>query len=148
MQLPLPAPNIFTKSQEADNVKRIAMKDDIRTILVVEDDAHLQQILNEKLTQNGFNVIETGTVHQALTKINEEKIDLMLLDIMLPGGLNGFDLLEQIKAHSAHRDIPVIVLTNLETEKKTALDMGAVDYIVKTNISLDEVVLKIRNQLR
>ncbi len=66
---------------------------------------------------------------------------------MLPGGMNGFDLLEQIKADSTSKSVPVIVLTNLSTEQKTAYDIGAVDYIVKVNMSLDDIILKIKNRL-
>ncbi len=123
------------------------MQDDKKTILIVEDDAHLQQILKEKLEQNGMSVRQSASEQQALTSLAAEKIDLILLDIMLPGGKNGFDLLELLKAHSTHGEIPVIVLTNLETEQKTALDMGAVDYIVKANISLDDLILKIKKNL-
>lgn len=123
------------------------MQDDKKTIMIVEDDAHLQQILKEKLEQNGLSVRQSANAQQALTSLGAEKIDLILLDIMLPGGKNGFDFLELLKAHSTHREIPVIVLTNLETEQKTALDMGAVDYIVKANISLDDLILKIKKNL-
>ncbi len=119
-----------------------------KTVLFVEDDTSLQKILREKLNEVGFAVDSAETGQQALNKIKAQAPDLVLLDIMLPGGMNGFDVMEQLKANPILKKIPVIVLTNLDTEQKTALDIGAIDYIVKTNISLDEVVLKIKNQLQ
>jgi DNA-binding response OmpR family regulator len=118
-----------------------------KRILIVEDDMSLQQILAEKLGNLGFEPVTAGTGQQALNKIKVSVPDLILLDIMLPGGMNGFDVLERIKANPVLKNIPVIVLTNLDTEQKTALDIGAIDYIVKANISLDEVVLKIKNNI-
>ncbi len=120
----------------------------MKNILIVEDDTALQKILTEKLTGVGIGVMTASTGQEALTKIKVDQPDLILLDIMLPGGMNGFDVLEQLKANETYKSIPVIVLTNLDTEQKTALDIGAIDYIVKPNISIDEVVLKIKNHLK
>lgn len=133
-----------------DSNRKSKMKDAgaNKKILIVEDDQNLRQILVERLGGMGFSVDEAENGQQALNKIKAVQPNLVLLDIMLPGGMNGFDVLEQIKANPALKDIPVIVLTNLDTEQKTALDIGAIDYIVKANISLDEVVLKINNNLQ
>ncbi|HJY98995.1 MAG TPA: response regulator [Patescibacteria group bacterium] len=119
----------------------------IKKLLIVEDDTKLQDILKEKLVAAGLNVDQALNGQQAFSKIKSEKYDLILIDIMLPGGVNGFDVLEQIKANPVLKEVPVIVLTNLDTEQKTALDIGAVDYIVKASISLDEVILKIKSHL-
>lgn len=121
-----------------------------KMVLVVEDEANLEKLLQEKLQSLGIKVVGATTGQQALARIkeNDGNIGLILLDIMLPGGMNGFDVLEQIKANPVLKPIPVIVLSNLDTEQKTALDIGAIDYIVKSNLSLDEVVLKIKNHLQ
>lgn len=124
------------------------MNNDKKNILIVEDDEALQKLIIEKLAGNGILTACVRTAQEALTKIKEKIPDLILLDIMLPGGMNGFDLLEQIRKNPILKKIPVIVLTNLDTERKTAMEIGAVDYIVKTNISLDELILKIKNNLR
>lgn len=118
-----------------------------KSVLIVEDNESLQKILVEKITSAGFSVSATGDAQQAIHLIQMNKPNLLLLDIMLPGGMNGFDILEQIKANENSKDIHVIVLTNLETEAQTAYDIGAEDYIVKANISLDEVVSKVKNIL-
>ncbi len=125
----------------AEQIKR-------KKVLIVEDDQGLRKLLVQKLRDGGIDPLEAETGQQALTLLKENMPNLMLLDIMLPGGMNGFDVLEQAKANPILKGIPVIVLTNLDTEQKTALDIGAIDYIVKTNISLDEVILKIKNHLQ
>lgn len=119
-----------------------------KKVLIVEDDMSLQKILAQKLGEAGIAVVSANTGQAAITHLKTDKPDLILLDIMLPGGMNGFDFLEQIKADKAYKSIPVIVLTSLDTEMKTALDIGVVDYIVKANMALDEVVLKIKNHLQ
>lgn len=118
-----------------------------KTVLIAEDDIALVNILKNKLEEAGVSVVTAGTGQQALNMIKTKVPNLVLLDIMLPGGLNGFDVLEQMKGDPKSKNIPVIVLTNLDTEKKTAMDIGAVDYIVKPNTSIDEVVLRIKNNL-
>lgn len=118
-----------------------------KTILIAEDDTSLVNILKNKLEESGISTVTAGTGQQALNIIKNKAPDLVLLDIMLPGGLNGFDVLEQMKGDPKSKNIPVIVLTNLDTEKKTAMDIGAVDYIIKPNTSIDEVVLRIKNNL-
>lgn len=116
-------------------------------ILIVEDDRQLRDMYIRKLTFEKFNPIgaEDGTVGLQLAK--SEHPDLILLDVMLPGNVNGFDLLEQIKRDSDLMNIPVIMSTNLNTEEIIARNIGAVDYLVKANTSLDDVVAKIKQHL-
>jgi len=118
-----------------------------KTVLIAEDDNSLVNILKSRLEAMGIVVVTAGTGQQALNIIKNKTPNLVLLDIMLPGGMNGFDVMEQMKSHPTQKQIPVMVLTNLDTEQKTALDIGAIDYIVKPNISIDEVILKIKNNL-
>lgn len=119
-----------------------------KSVMVVEDDESLQKLIIDKLAENEIPAFGVTTGAQALSRVRSAPPGLIVLDIMLPGGMNGFDVLEQLKANPILKPIPVIVLTNLDTQQKTALDIGAVDYIVKSNISLEEVILKIKNNLR
>ena len=119
----------------------------MKKILIVEDDIKLRQIYDTMLTSEGYEVEQVSTGQEGLTKAKSYIPDLIILDIMLPGGMNGFDLLEQLKRNPATQTIPVIVLTNLDNAKSTALSIGAVEYIVKTNTSIDDVVKKIREYL-
>jgi len=107
-----------------------------KRILLVEDEPLLISLYRETFEQEPviFDVAETG--NEALDQVNNEKPDLILLDILLPG-INGFEVLRKLKSSSATKDIPVIVLTNLgseETDKdrQLAMSLGAIDYLVKS----------------
>lgn len=119
----------------------------MKKILFIEDDAAFLKIYQEALNVKGFSVIEAATGKEGLAKVASEKPDLIVVDIMLPGGISGFDVLEQLKANALTKDIPVIVLTNLDSEEKVAKTIGAVDYKVKSNTTLDEIVGLIMERL-
>lgn len=124
-------------------------KNDLKkTVLVVDDDLALQTILLDKLLSLDLSATAVATGIEALQSVKASKPDLILLDIMLKGNLNGFDVLEELKKSEDSKHIPVIVLTNLEGEQKSALNIGAIDYIEKANISLDDVILKVKNVLQ
>jgi len=124
------------------------MEDNKKKVLVVEDNINLRKLIVEKLEQEGFDTFVAETAEHGMHLVKEKRPNLILLDIMLPGGMNGFDLLEQLKRDPILKAIPVIILTNLSTEEKTAEEIGATDYIIKSNISLDEVVLKVKDHLQ
>jgi DNA-binding response OmpR family regulator len=117
-------------------------------VLLIEDDETLRQLYRETLEDEQIVVSSSATAKDGLEKIQADKPDLIMLDIMLPGGMNGFDLLERIKKDPKYADIPVLVLTNLDTERNTAISMGAADYIVKANTSIDDVVKKVKSLLQ
>lgn len=111
-----------------------------KKILLVEDDLVLGQMYKDKLANQGFDVVSADTGTKALTILRSYVPDIILLDIMLPGGMNGFDVLQFLKTDVKLKNIPVIVLTNLESERKTAMDNGAKAYIVKTETPLEELI--------
>lgn len=115
----------------------------MKKILIVEDDMKLQQLYQEYLVGEGFEIILSETVSDAMHQLKSFYPDLIILDIMLPGGENGFDFLEQIKRDEKLKSIPVWVMTNLDSERKTALSVGAAEYIVKANVPIEEVIKKI-----
>jgi len=119
----------------------------MKKILVVEDDQPLALAYQKKFTQAGYVVDlaedgETGVSHAALGKP-----DLIILDIMLPGGMNGFDVLQQLKLSENTRSIPVIVMTNLAEEGESAIELGAKEYLLKVNITLSELINKAKQYL-
>ena len=118
-----------------------------KTILLIEDDLDIQRIYSMKLDAAGFKVLLSVDATQGLTELKKEKPDLILLDIMLPGKMNGFELLKNLKEDEALKNIPVVVLTNLDTENDEALNLGAVDYIIKANTNLDQIVEKVKSLL-
>jgi DNA-binding response OmpR family regulator len=118
-----------------------------KKILIIEDDTSLLMIYKTKFESEGFEVFEATSGHQGLSLASEHKPDMILLDIMLPEGMNGFDVMQQMKLIQGIENIPVILLTNLESEKNSGLAAGAKDYVVKANTSIDELVVKIKTHL-
>jgi len=115
-------------------------------IVLVEDDKFISLAYKDGLTRAGFNVIHAADGIEGIEKIMAEKPDLVLLDIIMPGK-NGFEVMEEIKKHPETKEIPVIFLSNLsqDADIKKGKKMGAVDYWVKSNLSLAEMVEKINN---
>lgn len=119
----------------------------MKQVLCVEDDASLQAIYKDALAAKHIGYIPALNAREGLTAAKNSHPDLILLDIMLIGGQNGFDLLTTVKNDPATKSIPVIVVTNLDSEKQTALDLGAEDYVVKADISLDGIIEKVSTVL-
>jgi len=116
-----------------------------KRILIVEDDAAIDKVYLEKLGKEGYAMDVALAGNEALAELAKNDYGLVILDIMLPGHMNGFDVLERMKKDERLRNIPVIVLTNLDTEEKTAKEIGANMYFVKSNISIDEVVKNVNS---
>ncbi|MES3017466.1 MAG: response regulator [Bacteroidota bacterium] len=110
-------------------------------ILIIEDDSFLQGLETNKLKKSNYEVITASTGQEGIEKINEEGIDLILLDLILPG-FDGFEILKKIRGTEKLKALPVIVFSNLAEEKdvKKAQDLGATDFMVKSNFTLDELV--------
>lgn len=123
------------------------MEDSRKKILIVEDDHNLQIVYKKKFSELGHDVSVASNGNQAMTLAKELTPDLILLDIMLPEGMNGFDVMMALDRDIKLKDVPVIVLTNLDSEKDTAMAMGAADYIIKANTSIDELVEKVKRYL-
>lgn len=117
-------------------------------ILLVEDNDLIAKLYKEKIERSGYLIELSSSVSEALTKLSKQEYSLILLDIMLAGNQNGFDLLEIMKKDNKYKSIPVIVVTNLDGQEKTAFEMGASDYLVKSNITLDTLLEKINNLLK
>jgi DNA-binding response OmpR family regulator len=115
-----------------------------KKILVIEDDRALQTALIEALVQEGYETTSAFDGEEGLKKVEEEKPDLILLDLILPKK-DGYELLAEIK-NSPNKDIPVFILTNLEEidSVQRALDLGAKTFMVKSDFSLRDVVEKIK----
>jgi DNA-binding response OmpR family regulator len=118
-----------------------------KVIAIIEDEHYLQDIYKSTLEANQFSVLQAFNGQQGLTLISEQHPDLILLDIMLPDNISGFDILEKIKQAPETKDIPVVMMTNLDSEKETAKKMGAKDYLVKVNITPDELVARVKYYL-
>jgi len=117
-------------------------------VLLVEDDKFLRELLVRKLEAVGFKVSTAVDGREALKKVKEELPELVLLDLVLPG-VDGFDILKQIKEDSETSKIPVIILSNLgqREEVEKGLKLGADDYLIKAHFTPDEIISKISSVL-
>lgn len=126
------------------------MADDKKKVFIVEDDEFLRSLNARKLEDAGYAVSVAVDGASAIQMIPAEKPNLIFLDLLLPGDKDGFDVLQEIKANSETKDIPVIVFSNLgQTEDiEKAKKLGANDFLVKANFTLDDVVVKIKEILK
>ncbi|MEX0870086.1 MAG: response regulator [Candidatus Spechtbacterales bacterium] len=120
-----------------------------KKILFIEDEEALQKTLSEALKQEGYDVVGAFDGEEGLAMSKKSSYDLILLDLRLPKK-DGFDVLNELKSGEDTKNIPVIVLTNLETalDIQKALDLGATTYLVKANYDLDSVLSKIEQVLK
>lgn len=118
-----------------------------KRILVVEDDSSLQNVYKTLFSKEGLDVVGVTTVAQAKEVIKNSMFDCIVLDIMLPGGQNGFDFLEHLGQDPRFKNVPVLVLTNLNQEQSSAKQMGVTEWLVKSNISSQEIVTKVKKAL-
>ena len=118
-------------------------------ILIVEDDKFLRDLISKKLVAEDFEISSATDGTEALNVVGQEKPDLILLDIILPG-INGFDVLKQLKDDARFSKIPVIILSNLsQTEDvKKGVELGAVDFLIKAHFTPTEIVEKIKQILK
>ena len=120
----------------------------MKKILFIEDESALQKTFGEILTIEGYEMVSALDGETGLKLAQTEKPDLIILDLVLPK-LHGFEVLRKVKADKEIKDIPVIVLTNLETmaDVEKAIELGAMTYLVKANYSLEEVINKVKKAL-
>lgn len=119
-----------------------------RRVLVAEDDRAYANIYRVKLTNEGFEVDIAVNGSEAITKAKTSKPDLILLDLIMPEK-DGFDVLEILQSDSQLKKVPVIIFSNLgqEEDLERAKKMGAVDYLIKANISIHEMVDKVKSYI-
>jgi len=120
----------------------------MKKILFIEDEAALQKTLGDVLSQEGYKVLGALNGEIGLNMAKTEKPELILLDLVLPK-MHGFEVLKALKEDAETKDIPIIVLTNLESmgDVEKALELGATTYLVKASYTLEEVVSKIKKAL-
>lgn len=118
------------------------------TILVVEDEPAIAELIAVNLTHAGHKVLRAADASQAQTLINAELPDIILLDWMLPG-VSGIDLAKQLRRDERTKEVPIVMLTarSSEDDKITGLDTGADDYITKP-FSPRELLARIKAVLR
>ncbi len=121
----------------------------MRKILFIEDDPLIVKIYTTRLTADGHQVLSADNGEQGLKLAQEQKPDLIILDIMMPK-MDGFGVLMQLKGDEATKSIPIIVYSNLAQEEEIARakSLGANDFVIKANLSPTEMVEKIKSYLQ
>jgi len=117
-------------------------------ILFIEDDVTLVKMYERKFVSDGYEVAVAYDGLEGLEKATKEKADLILLDIMLPK-LDGLALFKKMRSQPATFNTPVILLTNFGQEDAVfeCFKLGAVDYLVKSDVTPQQVVTKVENFL-
>jgi CheY-like chemotaxis protein len=125
------------------------MGEQLQHILLVEDNRFLRKAAEATLHRHGFTVRTAADGEEALQCIAAEIPDLVLLDLIMPK-LQGFEVLRILKQDPATKQIPVIVLSNLgqESDIQQALQGGAIAYLIKANLSLQELVTQVQKILQ
>lgn len=119
-----------------------------KKVLIIEDEAPLSKILAETLTENGLEVDVAVHGEEGWHKTRENRPDLILLDIIMPR-LDGFVFLKRLRANKKLADVPVIILSNLgqESDIAEARELGALDYLVKSNHTIEAIVQRVQQVL-
>ncbi len=116
----------------------------IRRILIVDDSKTELMVLSDLLSKNGYTVVTAENSDEAFRRLGEEKPDLILMDVVMPGQ-NGFQLTRAITRDPQYSGIPIIMCTskNLETDRVWGMRQGARDYVTKP-VDGEELLSKIR----
>ncbi len=119
-----------------------------KKILIVEDDTFLKGLSATKLSKDGFEVVTAGNAEEADKILTESIPDFVLLDLVLPG-TDGFGILKKIRENPKMKNTPVIIFSNLAEDKDIAKakELGANDFMIKSNFTLDELSDKIKQIL-
>jgi len=119
-----------------------------KKILVVDDEPDMVAMLRMRLEKNGYIVIDADNEEGCLKKASEEKPDLILLDVLLPG-MGGFGVCKRLKENAGTKDIPVIMVTALigESAKKTGIESGAA-YLISKPFDPADLLWEIEDALK
>lgn len=121
----------------------------MKTILIVEDEKPLQQVLGAKLSHDGFSILQAADGEMGLSTALEKHPDLILLDIVMPK-MDGITMLKKLRQDDWGKTVPILVLTNLSDEEKItqSISNNVFDYLIKTNWRLEDVVQKVKETLQ
>lgn len=116
-----------------------------KRILIAEDDKFLANAYRVKLEKEGYEILIVENGLELLEKIEDFKPSAILLDLVMPK-MDGFEALEKLNSSETGKRIPVIIASNLsqKSDQEKSLDLGAREYIIKSNLSLEQVVEKIK----
>ncbi|HNT30440.1 MAG TPA: response regulator [bacterium] len=119
-----------------------------KTILLVEDDIYIAEIYQKQLEMMGFKAFTAGKAEEALTILGKNTVDLIILDLLLPG-MSGLQLLQLLKQDDRYKTIPVVIVSNLEGQevREEGLSLGAEKFITKVTITPYDLVSVVKEVL-
>ncbi len=125
------------------------MTEEKKKILIADDEKEIVKALSDHLVWSGFQVAAAYDGEECLQEVESFKPDLILLDVVMPK-MDGIAVLKKLKESASTKDIPVLLLTNLDSLDKVAdtLEAGGTQYLIKSNYSSEELEEKIRAALR
>jgi len=137
--------NIISPENASGEKGAVSVGEKKDIVLVVEDDEFLRDVISQKLRSEGFDVLVSIDAFEGMKAIKQKKPRLILLDLILPG-MDGFEMLGQLKKGAETSDIPVIILSNLgqREDMDRALAAGAADYLIKANYTPADIVQRVR----
>lgn len=146
-----PAPNIAPPAQNIQNPapSPTTTNQEKKKILLIEDDIFIGGLLQLKLEQEGFDVERALDGEQGFEFLEKFQPQIILLDLILPKR-SGFELLEMIKQDPRFSNIPVIITSNLgqESDIERGKNFGIIEYIVKSKLSLEDLVTKVKEEIK
>ena len=124
------------------------MNETTKKVMIVEDDEHISKVYEIKFAKEGISTSVARDGEDAVVKITAEKPSLIILDLMIPKK-DGFWVLEEIKKNPDLATIPVLVLSNLgqKSDQDRALGLGANEYLVKVDFSIQDIIEKVKGYL-
>jgi DNA-binding response OmpR family regulator len=116
-----------------------------KKVLIIEDEAVLLELFVDKFTSEGFKTLQSTTAEKGIKLALKNKPDMILLDIILPK-MDGISMLKKLRKDSWGKCVPVIISSNVADQQKVseAMKLGVYDYIVKTNLVLNDLVKQVK----
>lgn len=121
---------------------------DKKTIALIDDDESIREVYKTALAEDGLSVFEASNGKDGLLLIKKHKPDAVVCDVVMPDG-DGFFVLEKAKKDPLLKDIPILILTQLDNndDRSEAMSLGADDYMIKFDITPSQVVKKVRTMI-
>lgn len=134
---------------EIANSNQSKMPSQKKKILWIEDDRLIGNILEKKIVSSGFDLTHVKDGEGAIEAVKTMKPDVIIIDLILPG-MNGFEILEALRANDSLKNVPKMILSNLSkvTDIDKAKSLGASKYLVKASTSLEQVIVEIKDLCR
>lgn len=124
------------------------MGDEKKIVLLIEDEPALHEAVKMKLEKEGIEVRGADTGEKGLSLLAEKRPNLVWLDVLLPG-INGLEVLRRIREDAKTKDLPVIIVSVSSGQEKVkqAFSMNVIDYIIKSEYTIDDIIEKVKNIL-